>query len=119
MGTRKARSTSRRPATTPEARENQLISLAYDLAENQIRQGTASSQVTTHFLKMGSTRERLEQERLQHENLLLSAKREQIASSGRMEELYGQALNAMRTYSGQPVEQEQAGDYYDDDEDVF
>jgi hypothetical protein len=89
-----------RPATTPEGRENQLISLAADLAERQMREGTASAQVITHFLKLGSSREKLEQERLQRENLLLSAKAEQIASGRRIEELYETALDAMRQYSG-------------------
>lgn len=91
----------RRPATTPEGRENQLISLAFDRAEQQIMDGTASAQVITHFLKLGSTREKLEQERLFHENLLLTAKIEQINSGKRMEELYEEALGAMREYKGQ------------------
>jgi hypothetical protein len=103
------RGRKRRPASTPEDRENQLISLASDLAEKQLSNGTASSQVITHFLKLGSTRERLEHERLQNENLLLSAKIEQIASSKRVEELYENALNVMRQYSGEIVEE------YDDD----
>lgn len=98
-----------RPATTPEGRENQLISLAADLAERQLRDGTASSQVVTHFLKLASTREKLEQERLQRENLLLSAKVDQIASGKRIEELYENALNAMRAYNGE--EQEIYEDY--------
>lgn len=101
-----------RPATTPEGRENQLISLAADLAEKQLIEGTASSQVITHFLKLSSTREKLEQERLQRENLLLSAKVDQIASGKRIEELYENALNAMRTYNGQ-----ETIIYEDDDED--
>lgn len=93
-----------RPATTPEGRENQLISLAADLAERQLVEGTASSQVITHFLKLASTREQLEQERLHRENLLLSAKVDQIASSKRIEELYETALNAMRQYAGRNLE---------------
>ncbi len=99
----------RRPATTPDGRENQLISLAVDLAERQLVNGTASSQVLTHFLKLASSRERLEQERLQRENLLLSAKVDQIASSKRIEELYETALNAMRSYAGRDT------DIYDED----
>lgn len=91
----------RRPATTPEARENQLISLAVDLTEQQLRDGTASSQVITHYLKLGSSREKLEQERLRRENTLLAAKVEAMASAKRVEELYGKALNAMRSYAGQ------------------
>ena len=110
MAPRKSR--AYRPANTPEGRENQLISLASDLAERQLREGTASSQVITHFLKMASTREALEQERLKRENLLLSAKVEQIASGQRIEELYKTALNAMREYSGNPEPYE---DYDDED----
>ena len=91
---------SHRPAITPEGRENQLISLATDLAEQQLVDGTASAQVLTHFLKLASSREKLEQERLQRENLLLSAKADQIASGQRIEELYETALDAMRQYSG-------------------
>lgn len=95
----------RRPATTPVARENQLISLAVDLAEKQMREGSASAQVISHYLKLGSSRERLEQERLEKENDLLDAKREALASAQRVEELYTTALNAMRTYAGQaPLE---------------
>jgi hypothetical protein len=90
----------RRPATSLEDRENQLASQAYDLAEEQIRGGTASSQVITHFLKMGSTRERLEQQRIEHENQLMEVKREQIESQSRIEELYLHAIDAMRSYSG-------------------
>jgi len=90
----------RRPATTPEGREDQLVSQAIDLAEQQIRDGTASSQVITHFLKLGSTREQLEQERLEHENELTRVKIEAIESQKRVEELYLEALTAMRTYAG-------------------
>lgn len=102
--TRRPDRRARRPATTPEGRENQLISLAADLAEKQLREGSASSQVITHFLKLASTREALEQERLQRENLLLSAKVDQIASAKRIEELYETALNAMRQYAGRNIE---------------
>jgi hypothetical protein len=97
----------RRPATTPEARENQLISSAIDLAERQLQDGTASSQVITHYLKLGSTREKLEQERLEAENAVLKARVESMASGKRIEELYEAALNAMRNYSGQSVDDEE------------
>lgn len=90
----------RPPATTPEARENQLIAKAVDLAEKQIVEGTASAQVVTHFLKLGSSREKLEQERINNENSLLVAKREAMASAARVEELYGAAIDAMRAYAG-------------------
>lgn len=90
-----------RPATTPEQRENQLVSLAIDVAEQQMINGTASSQIITHYLKLGSTRERLEQERLAKENELLQAKVQQLQSAKRVEELYADALNAMRSYAGQ------------------
>jgi hypothetical protein len=96
----------RKPATTPEGRENELVSQAVDLAEKQIRSGTASSQVITHFLKLGSTRERLEQERLEHENELTRVKIEALESQQRVEELYMQALTAMRSYAGDLPEPE-------------
>lgn len=99
----KQSSTSRkmRPATTPEARENQMISLAVDLAEQQLRDGTASSQVITHFLKMGSTKEKLEREKLEEENKLLKAKTKAYENADEIKELYSKALKAMRNYSGQ------------------
>lgn len=88
-----------RPALTPEARENQMISLAVDLAEQQLRDGTASSQVIAHYLKLGSTKANLEKEKLIQENELLKAKTEAMQSAKRIEELYENALNAMRNYS--------------------
>ena len=90
-----------RPALTPEARENQLVSLAVDLAEQQLRDGTASSQVITHYLKLGSSREKLEREKLEEENKLLRDKTENLQSMKRVEELYAEALKAMRNYNGQ------------------
>ena len=90
-----------RPALTPEARENQLISLAVDLVEQRLIDGTASYQETTHFLKLGSMKNRLEMEKLEEENKLLKAKTESIQSQKRVEELYLEALNAMRNYAGQ------------------
>jgi hypothetical protein len=90
----------RPPATTLESRENQLIAAAVELAEDQIRSGTASAQVITHFLKLGTTRERLEQERLRNENELTKAKIESLAAAGRIEELYKEAMEAMRSYQG-------------------
>ena len=98
-----SRRPKRKPATTIEGREGQLVSLAIDLAEKQLLDGTASSQVITHYLKLGSTREKLEQERLAKESTLLDSKVESLASSKRMEEVYADALRAMRTYAGQEV----------------
>lgn len=89
-----------RPALNPEARENQLIALAVDVAEEQLRNRTASSQVITHYLKLGSTKERLEKEKLAEENKLLRAKTEAIQSAKRVEALYADAIAAMRKYSG-------------------
>lgn len=89
-----------RPALTPEARENQLISLAIDLAEKQLIEGTASSQVITHYLKLGSTKERIEKEILEKQKDLIDAKTQSLHSAQRIEELYVNALNAMRKYSG-------------------
>lgn len=90
-----------RPALSPEAEEGQMISLAIDLAKKQLMEGTASSQVIAHFLKLGSTRDRLEREKLEKENELLRAKTEALQSAQRVEELYTNALNAMRRYSGE------------------
>ena len=90
-----------RPALTPEARENQMIALAVDLAEKQLMEGTASSQVITHYLKLGSTKERIEKEILSKQKELIEAKTQSLQSAKRIEELYENALKAMRTYSGQ------------------
>ena len=89
-----------RPALSDEARENQLISLALDLAEQQLRDGTASSQVITELLKRSSEKQKLEMERLKEENKLLRAKTESIESASRIEELYKKALDSMKLYSG-------------------
>ena len=90
-----------RPALTPEARENQMIALAVDLVEQRLLDGTASSQETTHFLKLGSMKNRLEMEKLQEENRLLKARTKALESSERVEKLYSEAIKAMRRYSGQ------------------
>lgn len=97
---------NRPPAPTLEARENQMIALAVDLAEKQLSEGTASASVITHYLKLGTTREILEKERLKEENRLLRAKTESLESAKKVEELYFQALSAMREYSGQEVEED-------------
>lgn len=96
----------RPPATTPEARENQMINLSMELAERQIREGTASAQVITHFLKLGSTREDLEKSRLRSENELLKARVAQIGSQDDTRELIKNALEAMVTYTGQEPRRE-------------
>ena len=89
-----------RPALTPEAREQQMISLAVDLAEKQLIEGTASSQVITHYLKLGSSRDKLEKEKMQKENELMQAKIEALETGKRVEELYEDAIKAMRRYQG-------------------
>lgn len=99
-----------RPALTPEARESQLISLAVDRAEQQLIDGTASSQVITHYLKLGSPKEKIERAILLKQQELIEAKTEAIRSEKRVEELYSNALAAMKRYSGQD------GDDDDDDD---
>lgn len=89
-----------RPASTPEARESQLISLAVECAEEQLRNGTASSAVICHYLKMGSTRQQQETEKLQEEIKLLKAKTEALQSAKNVEELYINAINSMKLYGG-------------------
>lgn len=116
MATEKDASEPRRrrpPAKTPEAREKQLISLAVDLAEQQLTSGTASAQVITHYLKLATEREKAEVDRIKNDNRLTDAKIEQIASVARQEELYKKALIAMSSYtSGQtPLDAEEM---YDD-----
>lgn len=97
----KEKSRKIRPALSPEARENQMISLAENLAEKMLLEGTASSQLITHYLKLGTTKAMLEKEKLEKENELLRAKTEALESSKRIEELYTNALNAMKRYGGQ------------------
>lgn len=90
-----------RPALTPEARENQMIALAMDRAEEQLRDGTASSQVITHFLKLATRKEQIEREILEKQKDLIVAKTESLQSAKKIEELYTNAITAMRNYSGQ------------------
>lgn len=90
-----------RPALNPESREQQLVSYAVDLAEQQLRDGTASSQVITHYLKLGSSLAKLERERLAEENKLLRAKTAALEDQKALKDMYAEALNAMRRYSGQ------------------
>lgn len=102
-----------RPAFTPEARENQLISLAADLAEQQLRDGTASSQIIVHFLKLGTENAKLERQKLEYETELVKAKTKAIQSSENSEKLYAKALAAMKSYAGQGGSEEL------DEEDIF
>lgn len=99
-----------RPALTPEAREDQLVGLAINLAEKQLMEGTASSQVITHYLKIGSTKDRIEREILNEQKSLIKAKTEALKSEKKLEAVYEQALKAMQKYSGQSG--------VDDDEDI-
>ena len=102
-----------RPALTPEARENQMIALAVDLAEKQLLEGTASSQVITHYLTLGTTKVKLEREILEKQKALIEAKTENLQSAKRIEELYKNALDAMKNYSGHMTESE------DDEDDKY
>ena len=114
-----------RPALTPEARENQMIALAVDLAEQQLRDGTASSQVITrdgtassqvitHYLKLGSTKEKIEKEILEKQKELITAKTEALKSAKRVEELYADAIAAMRRYSGNGGNDDYEGTEYEE-----
>lgn len=95
---------ARHPATSPEERENQLIDAAVNLAERQLREGTASAMVITHYLRMGSPKERLERQKLEQENEHLRAKIESLQSSRRIEELYNDAMTHFRMYHGEDDE---------------
>lgn len=100
-----------RPARTPEARENQMIALAIDLAEQQLRDGTASAQVISHYLKLGSSKEQLERKRLEEEVKLISAKTEAIQSAKHTEKLFEEAVKAMKSYQGTPDGDETDDEY--------
>ena len=109
-GTKKDLQAKRPPATTPEGREQQLIALAMEATEKRIRNGTASAQELVHFLKAGSPTAKLERQILEKQRELLVAKTAAIESQKRVEELYANALSAMRAYSGDP---EKGNDYED------
>lgn len=106
-----------RKAITPEGRENQLIALAVDCAEQQLRDGTASAQVITHYLKLGTAREKLEREKIALENELIKAKRKAIEASEKSDRVYAEAIKAMGIYSGNFSEtddlDDEPDDYYD------
>lgn len=93
-------SRKRRPAISIESRENQLIAMAIDLAEKQLLEGTASSQVIAHFLKLGTTKAQLEKAKLEYDTMLVKAKTDSIQSQQRQEELFEDAIKAMKEYSG-------------------
>lgn len=105
----------RPPAKTPDGRESQLVNYAINLAEKQLREGTASSQVITHFLKLGTEREKLEREKIARENQLLQAKVDSLANADSSEKMYREALKAMARYSGQ----EPPSDEYNETEHTY
>ena len=107
-----SRKRRQRPGMSVEDRENQLISLAVDLAEKQLAEGTASSQVITHYLKLGSTKERIEKEILEKQKELIQAKTDALQSAKRVEELYANALTAMRMYHGDDVSEPEDDEDY-------
>lgn len=102
-----------RPALTPEARENQLISLAIDLVEKRLLEGTASSQETTHFLKLATTKARIEKEILEKQKELIVAKTENLQSQKRSEEMFAEAIKAFKNYSGQSDDEVEEGEWDD------
>lgn len=110
MGKTQTSKRSRAPALNPEAREAQLINLAINRAEEQLQNGTASSQVITHFLKLGTERARLEREKISAEVELAHAKVESIRSQQTSEELYQEAIKAFSSYSGTSYDEEEEFD---------
>lgn len=101
----------RPPARSLEAREDQLINLAVDLAEEQLRAGTASTQVIVHYLKLATTREQLEKEKIIHENALLKAKTDSIDNTAKGGEFYERVIKALKTYKGIDDDSEDAEDF--------
>ncbi len=92
------------PAVTEEDRENQMVNLAINLAEKQLREGTASSAVICHYLKLGTTKEKIEKEILEKQKDLIEAKTQSIQESKKVEELYKEAIDAIKIYSGRADE---------------
>ena len=110
--TNSSKTNNMRPALTPEARENQLISLAIDLVEQRLIDGTASAQETTHFLKLASRKAKIELERAELENELIRAKTQSIRDQADMKTLYKDAIDAMRRYGGHGGDEDDAYDEY-------
>lgn len=103
-----------RRSSTPlsqEARENQIISLAYDLVEQRLRDGTASAQEVTYWLRYGSRKDKLEQEMMEAKNEVLRAKADAIKAVEKSERMYAEAIRAFRAYGGEGDEED-----YDDAE---
>ena len=102
MATRgkKEHAPSRPPAATPQEQENRMVALATNLAERQLKDGSASAAVITHYLKLATEKEKLERDKLRAENKLAEAKVQQIKSQERTEELFSEAIKAMTTYGG-------------------
>lgn len=103
------------PALSSEAREQELINDALNLAAKQMREGTASSQVITHFLKLGTERERTERELLKLNKELVKAKTEALEASRRNQEMFENAIRAMGVYNGDEEDDEYDDDDYEDD----
>lgn len=102
------------PATTIEGRNNQLIAAAFDLAERRLHNGSASAQEVVHFLRLGAAEQRLKEEKLRNENLVLEARTEELKQRSSGEELFARAIEAFKGYSGQePVNVDQ-DDYYEE-----
>lgn len=106
----------RRKGSSPEARENQLIALSFDLVEQRLIDGTATSQETTHFLRLASQKYKLEQDKLRKEIALLESKKEAVDASRKTEEMYAEAIAAVKSYAS-PVTY--SGDYNNHEQDVY
>lgn len=104
----------RPPARTQRARENQLISLAYDRVEERLTRGEASAQEYSHFLKAGSSREKLEQARIEMQSRLDQARIDSMEAMERREQMFGEAIRAMRSYQGEEPMPDEEDDFYDD-----
>lgn len=113
--TTKKQTKKHRHAMSLENREQQMITLAVDLAEQQLREGTASSQLITHYLKLATTREKIEQETMLANQKLIKAKVESLESASRIEELYNEAISAMKRYGGNTEPTSSDEEEYEDD----
>jgi hypothetical protein len=85
---------------SPEADENQLISLSIDAAKKMLVEGTAPTSIVLHYLKLATTRERMEREMMATQKELMEAKKQALESQAKVEQLYADAMKAMQRYSG-------------------
>lgn len=92
------------PPLSDKDHEAKLISLTLQMAEQQLIDGTASSQVMTHFLRLGSIRSKVELEKLRLENNLLTEKIQSEKMGQQLKEMFQDVMESLRDYQAPPPE---------------